>query len=114
MQFDHPDPEAFQLVYLRALRLFRQPDLGLTLFRRFSEAGLIDLKFLPATAIFTDFATIRMYGLKLEPAVEALIAEKRLPFETLRAVIPALEQASAGGTYYSTAIMHVVAGTVPR
>ena len=112
MRFDHPDQETFQHVYRRALRA-RQRDVGLTLNRRFAEAGLVERRFSPIAGLSTDFALIRMYGLQLEPAVEALLAEGELPAERLRDVVPALERASADGTYYAVGFMHVVSGRVP-
>jgi SAM-dependent methyltransferase len=113
IRIDHPDQEIFRTVYLRALTA-RQVDIGMTLNRRFAEAGLVDRHFSPVAAPSTDFAVIRMYGLKLEPAVEALLAEGQLPVDRLRAVVPALEHASSAGTYYSVGIMHVVSGRIPE
>lgn len=112
MRFDHPDQETFQHVYQRALKP-RQRDVGLTLNRRFAEAGLVERRLSPIASLSTDFAVIRMYGLQLEPAVEALLAEGQLPPDRLRAVIPALERASTNGTYYSVGFVHVVSGRVP-
>lgn len=111
-RFDHPDQETFQHVYRRALRP-RQPDVGLTLNRRFAEAGLVARRFTPIVGLSTDFAVMRMYGLQLEPAVEALITEGQLPADRLRDVVPALERASAEGTYYAVGFMHVVSGRIP-
>jgi len=113
IQFDHPDQETFRAVYLRALTA-RQVDMGMTLNRRFAEAGLVERRFSPIVGVATDFAVMRMYGLNLEPAVEALLAEGQLPADRLRAVIPALENASSAGTYYSVGVMHVVSGQVPK
>lgn len=113
MRFDHPDQEAFQAVYIQAL-VIRQKDVGLTLYRRFAEAGLVERHYSPVTTVFTDFATVEMYGLKLEPVVETLVAEGRLPAARLRAVVPALREASTAGTYYTIANFHVVAGTVQQ
>ena len=112
-RFDHPDSEAFALVYARANQT-RQPDVGMTLYRRFGEAGLVDRKFAPLTMVLTDFARTRMHGLHLEPAVTALIAEGAMPADRLNAVVPALEKSTAVGNYYSVGTMHVVAGTVAR
>ena len=112
IQHDHPDRQAFDLVYAKALPM-RNKDIGLTLYRRFGELGLQQRKYMPVTAVITDFATFRMYGLRLEPAVEALIAEGALSADRLSAVVPQLDSASASGTYYSVATVHVVAGVVP-
>ncbi len=111
-RFDHPDQETFQYVYRRALR-FRQSDIGLTLNRRFAEAGLVGRRLSPIVGLSTTFAVMRMYNLQLEPAVEALLAEGQLPADRLRDVVPALERASADGTYYAIGFMHVVSGRVP-
>ena len=66
------------------------------------------------TAVITDFATIRMYGLQLEPAVAALVAEGALPANRLNAVVPMIEEASASGDYYCIVTMHLVSGLVSR
>lgn len=109
IRFDHPDQEAFALVYRRALR-FKQSDVGLTLLRRFSDAGLTQRRFMPVTSVFTDFAAARMFGLQLETAVTELVAEGVMAPDRLAAVVPALEAASESHSYYSIATMHVVSG----
>ena len=111
MQHDHPDREAYDLVYAKALPM-RNKNMGLTLYRRFGEVGLQQRRYLPMTAVITDFATIRMFGLQLEPAVAALVAEGALPAKRLNAVVPAIEEASASGNYYCILTMHVVSGIV--
>lgn len=111
IRIDHPDPEAFALVYKRALR-FKQSDVGLTLIRRFADAGLTDRRFMPVTSVFTDFAAARMFGLQLETAVKELVTEGAMSPERLATVVPALEAASANGSYYSITTMHVVSGVV--
>ncbi len=111
-QFDHPDRQAFDLVYAKALSS-RNKDMGRTLYRRFGELGLQKRRYMPVTAVITEFATFRMYGLRPEPAVEALIADGALSAERLNAIIPHLERASAAGTFYAVATFHVVAGVVP-
>jgi ubiquinone/menaquinone biosynthesis C-methylase UbiE len=113
IRFDHPDQEAFTKVFLRSLTA-QSGDVGLTLYRRFGQAGLLNRRCLPVTVVLTDIAQSRTYGLKLESAVEALIAEGAMPAERLRAVVPALEAQSAAGNYCSIATMHLVAGTVPE
>lgn len=113
IRFYHPDREAFELVYSRALG-YAQPDVGITLLARFGAAGLVDRKFFPVTTASNDFAVARMYGLKLEPAVELLVAEGAMPADRLRAVVPVLEAASDHGDYYCVATMHVVAAVVAR
>jgi ubiquinone/menaquinone biosynthesis C-methylase UbiE len=112
IRFDHPDQEAFTKVFLRSLTP-QSADAGLTLYRRFGQAGLLNRRCFPVTVVLTDIAQSRTYGLKLESAVEALIAEGALAAERLKAVVPALEAQSAAGNYCSVATMHLVAGTVP-
>jgi SAM-dependent methyltransferase len=111
-RFDHPDQEALRLVYLRALSM-RNVDVGLTLNRRFAECGLVNRRFAPVIAAFDNFSSARMFGLKMEPAVDTLVEEGALSEARLRAVIPTLEQASSDGTYYAVIVMHIVAGVVP-
>ena len=110
-RFDHPDPEAFTKVYLRSLTI-RSGDVGLTLYRRFGQAGLVNRRCFPVAAVLSDITQSRTYGLQLEPAVDALLTENAMSAERLRAVVPALEAQSAAGNYCSVVTMHVVAGTV--
>lgn len=110
-RIDHPDREAFDLLFAAALAI-RQKDMGLTLYRRMGEVGLSNLRYLPVCAVINDFAMWGFFGLNLAPAVDALISASVLPAERLRNVLPALEEASAKGRFYSVAVIHVVAGTV--
>jgi ubiquinone/menaquinone biosynthesis C-methylase UbiE len=112
IRFDHPDQEAFTKVFLRSLTP-QSGDAGLTLYRRFGQAGLVNRRCIPITVVLTAIEQSRVFGLKLEAGVEALLAERALPAERLKSVIPALEAQSAAGNYYSVATMHVVAGMVP-
>jgi ubiquinone/menaquinone biosynthesis C-methylase UbiE len=113
VRFDHPDQEAFTMVF-RSSVTAQTADAGLTLYRRFGEAGLVDRRCIPISVAVTDIAQSRVFGLRLEAGVEALLAKGVMQPERLKAVVPALEAQSAAGNYYSVATMHVVAGTVPR
>jgi SAM-dependent methyltransferase len=111
-RLDHPDRAAFDLVFARALKM-RQADMGLTLYRRMGEVGLTDRKYLPMFAVIDDLATIKMYGLDLAPAADALASEGVLRADRLYAVVPALEDANSKKRFYSTLSIHVVSGVVP-
>ena len=112
MRIDHADREAFDLAFARALQM-RQRDMGLTLYRRMGEIGLVERRYLPAWSIIEDFATLEMYGLHLEPAIAALAAERALPRDRLQAILPALNAANTAGRFYAAAAFHVVSGVVP-
>lgn len=111
IRIDHPDRQVFDVVYERALG-HRQNDMGLTLFRRMAQIGLVQLRYLPAWAVITDYTVLQLYGLRLKPAVEALISERAFAAERLQAIIPILENNNAAGQFYSVGVFHVVAGTV--
>jgi SAM-dependent methyltransferase len=111
IRIDHPDRQAFDLVYERALG-HRQNDMGLTLFRRMAQIGFVQLRYLPAWFVITDYTMLQLYGLQLKPAVEALMNERAFAAERLQAIIPTLESNNAIGQFYSTGVFHVVGGTV--
>jgi SAM-dependent methyltransferase len=109
MRIDHPDRPVFDLVFQRALK-HRNPDMGLTLFRRLGEFGLVQLRHANVSVVVEDLKTWAMFGLDLPPAVEALRVSGELPAARLDAVLPALERADAAGHFYSAATLHVIAG----
>lgn len=113
IRIDHQDQEAFERVYARTLSM-RNKNMGLTLYRRFGELGLQERRYLPATAVITDFAQFRMFGLKLERGVEALLNDGTFSPDRLNEVVPQLERTSTLGTFYSIGTVHVVAGIVPK
>jgi SAM-dependent methyltransferase len=109
IRIDHPDREAFDLVYLRALKQ-RQKDVGLTLRRRMSAVGLRPTVIGTVPFVFDQYSTLGLYGLDLVPIVDLLVAEGAMPAERLREVIPALEDSDRVGGYYAAGFMHVVGG----
>lgn len=112
IRIDHPDRPAFDAVFERALS-HRQTDMGLTLYRRMAQVGLVQRRCLPAWAVITDYAMLELYGLKLQPAVESLMQERAFSSERLQAIMPTLESSGAAGRFYSAGVVHVIAGTVP-
>ena len=54
-----------------------------------------------------------MYGLKLEPAADAMVEAGGLTRAHADAVLAALNATSAARQFYATAAFHVVAGQVP-
>lgn len=113
LRIDHPDREALDLIYARNLRRTRQPDAGLTLHRRFAAVGLAEREVVPIVAATTDVALLRLYGLDLRPAAEALVGEGRLDRERVEAALAYLDDASRDGTFYATIAMCLAAGRVP-
>jgi SAM-dependent methyltransferase len=112
LRIDHVDPEGLHLLLVRARRS-RQPDMGITLYRRMGELGLTARRAVPFQAANTDFEVIKGYGLTLPPAADALVADGTLTRERADAVLSGLEEANAAGLFYGVSTMHVVAGRVP-
>jgi len=113
LRLDHPDREALDLLYTRNLRRTRQPDAGLTLRRRFAQAGLAGCIPEPLATPITDIATLRLAGLDLRPAAEALVAEGRLDWARAEVALAHLDDASHAGTFYAHLAMFLAAGQVP-
>jgi len=111
IRIDHPDRQAFDLVFKRALS-HRQNDMGLTLYRRMAQIGFVQLRYLPAWGVISDYTVLQLYGLQLKPAADALMSERAFDAERLQAVVPTLERNNAAGQFYSVGVFHVVCGTV--
>lgn len=111
IRIDHPDHAEFDPIYRRALN-FRQPDIGLTLYRRLAAAGLVERQAVLVPSGITNYAVLRAYGLDLAPAAEALIAEGALSRERAEILLAYLETASQDDTFYSYGCFHVVSGRV--
>lgn len=113
LRLDHPDREAFDLLYARWLSGTRQPDMGLTLRRRFAEVGLMAREVAPLASAITDFAILGLYGLDLRPAAEELVAGRRLGRERADAALAYLDTASRDGVFFACAAMVLAFGRVP-
>jgi SAM-dependent methyltransferase len=113
MFIDHPDPEAFGMLYERFLQRFRQPRMGRSLYRRFHEAGLVERKVAPITSIHTDPAPLQMSGLDLQPQADELVAEGLLDRDRADAAAAHFDTAKEAGVYFSGGIYFIVAGRVP-
>lgn len=113
MRIDHADREALAVLVERDLRSIRQPDMGLTLFRFFADAGLVERTVTPVMSHELDVAEIEAYGLDLKAAADELVMEGRLPAERAYAAVSYLEEASQNGTFMSYGVIIVVAGRVP-
>lgn len=112
IRIDHVDRPGMDLLYARAMQS-RQPDMGITLYRRMGELGLTERRVEPVIAAFTDFEVVRGYGLMLPPAANALVAEGTLTRARADALLSGIEAANAAGRFYGAGLMHVVAGRVP-
>lgn len=111
-RFDHPDHEAFDLLYSRFVQHFNQPEMGLTLRRRFVAAGLTNCAVVPLAGPITDAAVVYAIGLDLGPAIEELVAEGRLERARAKAARDYLDAASRDGTFYSYGTMLLASGRV--
>lgn len=111
-RIDHPDRAGMDKLYSRAVRQ-RQPDMGLTAYRRMGEIGLVDRRADPVLALITDYDVLKNYGLTLAAAADELVADGGFSREAADALLAALDAAQASGRFYCAAMMHVVAGRVP-
>ena len=112
MRIDHPDRAGMDLLYARAMRS-RQPDMGLTLYRRMGQIGLTERRAVPLVGPNTEFQVLKGYGLTLPPAADALVADGLLTREHADALLSGLKEANGIGLFYGVTIVHVVAGRVP-
>jgi SAM-dependent methyltransferase len=112
VRVDHADRAGMDLLYARA-QVVRQTDMGITLYRRMGELGLVERRAVPVLFLNTDFELLKGYGLTLPPAADALVAEGALTRARADALLSGLEAANAAGHFYCAGLMHVVAGRVP-
>jgi SAM-dependent methyltransferase len=112
IRIDHADRAGMDLLHARAM-LNRQPDMGITLYRRMGEVGLAERRAVAVVGVFTDFEIMKGYGLDLPKAANALVADGVLTRARADAILSDLEAANTAGRSYSVALMHVVAGRVP-
>jgi len=113
IRIDHVDREGMDLLYARSLRS-RQPDVGLTLYRRMGELGLTERRATPLLGVLTDFEVLKGYGLALPPAADALVAEGRLSRQRADALLSGLAEANGAGRFYGIVVMHILAARVPQ
>ncbi|HEU5424682.1 MAG TPA: methyltransferase domain-containing protein [Nitrolancea sp.] len=111
-RLDHPDGAALDLLRARSLGQ-RQPDAGLTLYRRLADAGLIGREVVPHPVPLTDLATLRLYGFTLQPGAAALVAEGQLTRERAETALAYLDEASAAGTFFACVTAFIGLGRVP-
>ena len=112
-RMDHPDSESIDLLFARFVTRFRQPDIGLALYRRFAEVGLAEREVTPIVTAVTDIAALRLSGLDLRGPAEELVAEGQLDRERAEAALTYLDAASRAGTFYSYGGLFAAAGRVP-
>jgi hypothetical protein len=113
LRIDHPDREALDLIHSRNIPRNRQPDLGLTLHRRFADAGLVEREVTPLPSAITDFAVLSLYGLDLRPDADGLVAEGRLDRERADAALAYLDTASRDGVFFACIEAFLAFGRVP-
>lgn len=112
VRLDHPDREMFERVFRKAITKHRQPDMGLTLFRRFAEVGLVNCRHLNVSTVIEDFEAWKRFGLDLVAAVDQLALEVDVDRSRLATIVPTFEEASSTGRFYSAGTFHVVSGEV--
>jgi SAM-dependent methyltransferase len=112
IRIDHPDRELFDVVYARAQK-HRNVDMGLTLYRRFAEVGLMNRRYATVSVVIDDYSAWKMFGLDLDPEVESLASEGTIDPSRLAAILPALDSANESGRFYSAVTLHLASGVVP-
>jgi ubiquinone/menaquinone biosynthesis C-methylase UbiE len=112
LRIDHVDRKRMDVLYARAMRN-RQPDMGMTLYRRMGELGLSERRAAPVIGVTTDLDVLKGYGLRLEPAGDAVVADGTMTRSSVDGLLSALHEANRAGRFYAVATMHVVAGRVP-
>lgn len=110
---DHPDQDAFDLLYGRFIERFRHPRMGRTLYRRFADAGLVDRTIIPIYSVMRDSSILRFSGMNLREQADELVAFGRLDHERADAAVAWLDTTDANGTFFAGGPDFVVAGTVP-
>jgi SAM-dependent methyltransferase len=113
IRIDHEDREGMDILYARAMRI-KQPDMGITLYRRMGELGLTERRLAPLLSVNTDFEALKGYGLALAPVADALVSEAWLTRERADGLLSGLEEANATDRFYSVVVMHIIAGRVPE
>jgi hypothetical protein len=112
IRIDHPDREVFDVVYARAQK-HRNVDMGLTLYRRFAEVGLMNRRYATVSAVIDDYTDWKMFGLDLDAEVEMIASEGIIDPSRLAAILPALDSANESGRFYSAVTLHLSSGVVP-
>ncbi|MEO8925154.1 MAG: methyltransferase domain-containing protein [Caldimonas sp.] len=112
VRIDHPDREVFDRVFALAITP-RNTDMGLTLFRRMGEIGLVNRRHAASSSVIEDFGTWKMFGLDLGPPVDQVAREGVFSAERIARILPALDAANESGRFYSAVTVHVIAGVVP-
>ena len=108
----HPDPEAALAIASAMISGIRQPQMGISLRRRFIEAGLQDVD----GEVVADFETVldEDEAVEMERSAKLLVAQGSLAAERAAAAISALRDAMDRGVHCGVALMFVVSGTVPE
>ena len=112
IRIDHADREGMDVLYARSLNS-RHPDMGITLYRRMGDIGLMERRLAPVVGAITDLDVLKGYGLTLPPAADVLVHEGKLSRSHADALLSGLEEANATGRFYGVVVMHIVAGRVP-
>lgn len=110
---DHPDPQAFDILYAAFLPRFRQPRMGRSLYRHLGEAGLVDRKITPIFSIHTDAGFLLQVGLDLTPMAEELVAAGMLSRERAEAALAHLESADRDDVFFMGGAYFIASGRVP-
>ena len=108
----HPDPEAVLAICSEMISGLRQPQMGISLRRRFIEAGLEDVD----GEVVADFETVldEEEAVEMERTAKLLVAQGSLDAERAAAAISALRDAMERGVHCGVALMFVVSGRVPE
>jgi ubiquinone/menaquinone biosynthesis C-methylase UbiE len=109
-RFDHPDQELITLLVRRAAASIAQPDMGLTLVRRFMAAGYRAIEVRPMIGGVRELALMTLYGLDLARAADELVADGVVTRARADAGLAWLTEADRVGTYFACGGMIVASG----
>jgi ubiquinone/menaquinone biosynthesis C-methylase UbiE len=108
----HPDPEAAQAIANAMIAGIRQPQMGISLRRRFLEAGLEDV----GGEVVADFETVldEEEAVEMERSAKVLVASGSLDAERAEVAIRAMRDAMERDVHCGVAQMFIVSGRVPE
>jgi ubiquinone/menaquinone biosynthesis C-methylase UbiE len=108
---DHVDPPAMRMIFEHALHAYKQPHIGLELYRRMAHAGFVDRDVRIVTTFETEFHPDEAADFTEHAA--QLVAEGQLTAARVQSALHYLQEANRGGWYAAYTLMFVVFGRVP-
>lgn len=105
------DAEALGLMLARLVAGVRNPSVGLELYRRMHDAGLVERRLVPVNAVITRAEDLHF--LRLQETSLKLVAEGQLTEERRLRALAGIEEASRAGTLACAVGYYIGVGQVP-